>query len=178
MGIVVEDGTGLDTANAFASVAEVAAYLNDRGATAFATLATPTKEAAIISASEMISSAYGWAGRRLDLDQRLAWPRIEGGDGRYVPSGVPTQVKDAVARVAYAVSRGADLYATVEAGDAVTRVKAGSVEVQFSEAALQIAAAGRPAMPWLTDMLAGLITVAPDAPGNNMSFSFMHVARV
>lgn len=177
MAIVVEDGTGVAAANAFASVADVEAYLNDRGATQFATLSVAAKEAAIINATETISTAYQWVGRRISASQRLAWPRRDDGRGYYVPSGVPTQVRDATARLAYAVSRGADLYATVSSGDLVERVKAGSVEVQFSDAARQIAASGRPSTPWLADMLAGLITSAPDSAASSSSWSQQRIGR-
>lgn len=172
MAIIVEDGTGLADAESFASVAEADAYCTLRGLADWAALTTGAKEAALVNATEYLSDAFDWVGERLTDEQALAWPRTASYSGQRAPAGVPNKVKAAAIRVAnLAGTAGATLFASVAAGDALRRVKAGSVEVEFADAAAQIAASGRDAMPWLVDMLAGLITAAPDAPsGNGMSF--------
>lgn len=173
MTIIVEDGTGLENADSFASVAEADAYCVLRGLADWALLTTAAKEAALVNATEYLSDAFDWVGERTTDTQALAWPRVAAYSGQRVPAEVPNKVKAATIRVANLVgTAGTSLFASVAAGDTLRRVKAGSVEVEFADASAQIAAAGRDALPWLVDMLAGLITSAPDAPnGNGMSFA-------
>lgn len=168
MTFTVEDGTGLEDANSFASVAEADAYCSLRQLTDWAALSTPAKESALVNATEYLSDAFDWVGERSTDEQALAWPRNPAYTNQRVPADVPNKVKAATIRIANLVATaGTTLFASVAAGDNLRRVKAGSVEVEFTDTASAIAAAGRDAMPWLVDMLAGLITSAPDAPGGN-----------
>ena len=176
--MVVEDGTGLANADAFVTSLDVETYLTARGFTAFAALPTATKNAAIVNASEYISNAFGWIGLPLKSTQALAWPRgSTRSDGVRVPTGVPRAVAIATARVANAAAAGAELFGTVTGADTLKRVKAGSVEVEFSDLSAQIAAAGRASMPWLAELLGALITSTPDSPTNNGGMSSIFVER-
>jgi len=102
MAFVVEDGTGLSTANAYASVAEVTAYLADRNETAWAASSATVQQAAIVDATRYIDAHYNFAtGRRLLSTQALMWPRSGAFDFEgYSLSGVPTVLKNACAELA------------------------------------------------------------------------------
>ncbi len=81
MGItfVVEDGTGLLTANSYAAVADADAYHTDRGNDAWTAGVTSNKETALVRATMYLDKKYSgrWVGypalRRL---QGLQWPRV------------------------------------------------------------------------------------------------------
>lgn len=78
MTLVVEDGTGLSTAEAYASVAEANAYWADRNSPAAWTASTDAqKEAALRMASAYLDLRNSglWRGSRYSAPQRLAWPR-------------------------------------------------------------------------------------------------------
>jgi len=102
MAFVVEDGTGLSTANAYASVAEVTTYLTDRDGQAWSSASTAVKQAAIVEATTYIDSHYTFAnGRRLKSDQALMWPRAGAFDFEgYSLTGIPKILKDACAELA------------------------------------------------------------------------------
>lgn len=151
MALTVEDGTGLDDADALADVADVVAYLDARGMTGFGLLATAAlKEAAIRNATEYLSTAFEWAGIKLSEDQALAIPTdlVAAGDD------LPNSILAALSRVAFAVGvNGQNLFGTVTSQSAVQSVKAGSVAVEFSSTAIGLATSGRPDFPWLLDLL-------------------------
>lgn len=147
MAFTVEDETGLSDATSLVSVAEADTYFADRGMTAWAALNdTTAKEPALVVASEYVSTAFEFIGDPVAEDQALAWPRDD--------YGVPVAVKVAVMRVAYQVAvNSVDLFQVVDGGDLVSRVKAGSVEVSFSDRAQNITNDGRPALPWLASLM-------------------------
>jgi hypothetical protein len=176
--LIAEDGTAKADANSFCTVADATTYLTDRGLTSLSSLpTTAAKEAALINASEFISSAFGWVGVRVTTTQALAWPRARSAANYRVPSGVPSQLKAAVARVAEQIAAGTNMFAAVEAGDLIQSVQAGPVSVTFGANAPGIAATGRASMPWLAELLNGLITSSPDNAATN-GFSQLYVSRV
>lgn len=104
MALVVEDGTGLETANAYVSVAGVTAYLTERQrATAWAALTSDQQEAAIIKATEYIDTRFGtsFKGCPLVQEQALEFPRSYLYDryGRAI-EGVPVKLANACAEYA------------------------------------------------------------------------------
>lgn len=107
MALVVEDGTGLATAESYTSVSDADSYHTDHGApSAWSSATTAAKETALRQASEFIDQWYGmrWLGIRAEPDQALDWPRIDGyylDDNREIPwTVVPQPVKDATAVLA------------------------------------------------------------------------------
>lgn len=77
---VVEDGTGLTGANAYASVADVDTYHDDYGApAAWSSSTTLEKEDAIRLATRYLDATYSsrWRGTRDSRDQPLDWPRTD-----------------------------------------------------------------------------------------------------
>lgn len=75
MPLVKEDGTGLATANSYATVAELDLFLAERQVTAWDSANTATKERCAIEAAEYLDNFYSWKGDELTEDQALAWPR-------------------------------------------------------------------------------------------------------
>lgn len=82
MVITVEDGTIIAGANAYASLAEVDAYHEDRGNTAWVNASDEDKEAAMLRATAGLESQYRerWIGFKANHNdanapQNLAWPR-------------------------------------------------------------------------------------------------------
>jgi len=74
MAIIVEDGTGLPTAETFVSVADANDYhtaMNNTGWTG----TDAVKEAALRRATQYIDTRYIYRGERINLDQALEWPR-------------------------------------------------------------------------------------------------------
>jgi hypothetical protein len=77
MDIVVEDGTGLPTANAYLSVAEADDILSTNiYATAWAALDDTTKASILMWATRLLDERVKWHGRKYHATAGLAWPRI------------------------------------------------------------------------------------------------------
>jgi hypothetical protein len=76
MAIIVEDGTGLVDAEAYASVAFADAYHAAMGATTWADLSTSAKEIALRKATQHLDSAYLYIAEKKTTTQRLEWPRV------------------------------------------------------------------------------------------------------
>lgn len=76
MALVVEDGTGKETADSYASVADADAYHGARGNAAWAALSSTVKEQLLRRATDYLG-AYdaAWKGCRVSSSQALAWPR-------------------------------------------------------------------------------------------------------
>jgi hypothetical protein len=81
MAFTVETGSGNPDANAYASVADVDAYHQDRLHAGW-TGAQTKKEAAIIAATDYIDKRFGhrFKGYRRQKEQALEWPRLEAFD--------------------------------------------------------------------------------------------------
>jgi hypothetical protein len=134
--MTVEDGTGLSTANSYASVAEADAYHTLRGNTAW-TGADEVKEAALIRATSYITGEYSsrWPGYRSSATQALDWPRSEALDSDgYYQSGVPVAVKVATIEAALLelVTAGT-LTESQDRGGAIVREKVGPIETEYSD---------------------------------------------
>lgn len=74
MALVVEDGTGLTTAEAYVSVADADAYHTAMGNTGW-TGTDAAKEIALRRAAQYIDTRYTYRGTRVNLNQALEWPR-------------------------------------------------------------------------------------------------------
>lgn len=104
MAFVVEDGTGLSTANAYISVGYADAYFLDRNNTSWVGT-TAAKQGAIVQATDFIEKRWGsrFLGRPefLNTPQSLSFPRLNLTDryGRIV-SGLPDKLKQATAEYA------------------------------------------------------------------------------
>lgn len=115
MTLVVENGTGMPTAESYASVAEATAYHSARGNTAWAALANDAMEQSLRKATAYMVGEYRmrWGGTRLNDSQALDWPRslVPRKDaptsGYYANDAVPREVKDACSSLALRASTAA-----------------------------------------------------------------------
>lgn len=132
MSIVVENGTGLSSANAYVSVADADARHAAAGLTNWATLTTTEKEQAIVRATAYMEQAYRlrWKGTRVYRVQALSWPRygavVDGYD--LESTTVPTDIANACADLALKAAAG-DLAPDLERG--LIRKKIGPIEKEW-----------------------------------------------
>ena len=101
MALIIEDGTGLPTANAFISLDDADTYHSDRGNAAWAAASEANRNAAIYYATDYINSSFQWRGIIVEDDQALNLPTKGGYDnqGREI-TGLPVQVSRATAELA------------------------------------------------------------------------------
>lgn len=97
MAFTVEDGSGVEDANAYITVDFANDYFSERGITAW-TGADGLKQIAIIKATDYIEKVYGMAflGYKNDAQQSLSWPR----NGEDEETGLPKALKQATAEYA------------------------------------------------------------------------------
>lgn len=132
MTLVVENGTGLSTAESYISVADASTRHTNFGNTAW-TGSDAVKEAALRQATAYMLQAYRlrWQGLRKTVGQALDWPRYDVlVDGFAVDTeSVPAEVKNACADLAVKALAGVlndDLTRTV------IREKVGPLETEYS----------------------------------------------
>lgn len=138
MALVVEDGTGLATAESFISVADADTRHSNLGNSAWADLSTAAKEQALRKSTIYMEGAFRerWKGTRLLRAQALSWPRYGAVvDGYVLDSNyVPAEVANACADLALTAS-------TQELNPAQTRAvireKVGPLETEYSTASPQ-----------------------------------------
>lgn len=116
MSLIVEDGTGLSTAESYASVAECDTYLANNGITIWAPLLTVEKEQALRRATHFMLQVYRvqWKGQRVNATQSLDWPRwnvqlpdLFGTVNAYVPyNQIPATLKNATSELALIAAAG------------------------------------------------------------------------
>lgn len=104
MDLLVEDGTGLVTANAYATVAEVDALLSVNIASKWSLIIDQTAKAALVMwATRILDERVRWFGCKMYPTSGTAWPRQGVRDGEGFPIDdnlVPRQVKLATAVMA------------------------------------------------------------------------------
>lgn len=125
--------------DSFTSLADANTYWTEHsGGTGWATASDTEKEKALREASQFIDKSYSWLGNHPGGEsQLLSWPRLNVIDrqGRYRSSGkVPKEIKDATAWLAEQ-ALGGQLRPAKDRGGEVSRLKAGSVEIQYAEGA-------------------------------------------
>jgi len=140
MSIVVEDGTGLETANSYISLADADTYHSDRANTDWAAATEAERNAALIKATQWLDGRYRsrWVGYRKTDDQTLDWPRYDAydSDGYYLDSdAVPARIKYAEAEAALAIVDGTDLSPSLDRGGKVKREKVGPIDTEYFDGA-------------------------------------------
>lgn len=124
--MVVEDGTGLATANSYISIADADTYFTQQG-TAGAAWAAPDalKTEYLVRAAAALDDLYGrkyisYLPASDDTIQGLLWPRENVWDrhNRRIPAGnIPQEVKDAQCEMALLAQNGISLYPEGRAGN-------------------------------------------------------------
>ena len=137
MALVVEDGTGKSDANSYVSLTECNTYHIDRSNSDW-TGDDPTKEAALIRATQYLDSHYRsrFLGYRGSEAQALEWPRydVEDDNGYWLDGEIPQELKYATCELALRALSG-ELLDDQDRGGAVRRVKVGPIETEYSESA-------------------------------------------
>ncbi len=120
MALVVEDGTGLTTANSYASVLEVDAYFTERGNAAWNGAAS--KDTLLIAATDYLDATYGpkFKGLALTSTQSLQFPKD-------VFTGIPVQLKRACFELALLAVSGSLFAPNVTAEEALLKAKSVTV---------------------------------------------------
>ena len=141
MSVVVEDGTGKETANSYISLVDASTYHTDRGNATWAAAASDAvRNAALIKSAQWLDGQYRsrWVGFKTDEDQSMCWPRYEAydEDGYYIDSdAVPTRITYAQAEAALAIVDGVDLSPSLDRGGRVRREKVGPIETEYFDGA-------------------------------------------
>ena len=137
MTLIVEDGTGLATAESYCTLVEAAAYHTAQGNAAWAALASDTvREQCLRRATAYLVNAYRdkWAGTRMLAAQALDWPRslVPRKDlpqlQYYANDAVPTEVKNANASIAL---RAATLTLLADQGQRKSSVSVGPISTTY-----------------------------------------------
>jgi len=135
--IVTTPGAG--TANSYATIAEATQYHADHPyGTAWATATDERRAQTLITATRLIDEEFTFDGVPAFLDQALAWPRyglVTRAGAVIAHTEVPRGLKDATAEFArwlLAEDRTAESEAQAQG---LTKLKAGPVELTFSESA-------------------------------------------
>jgi hypothetical protein len=109
MSLVLEDGTGIVTANAYASVAEIIEIIGTNPKAIYPTLDPTAQEGIAIWASRVLDERMKWNGTKVFQTSGLAWPRAGVKDREGFPIDdnlVPHPVKVAVAVLAEHLTNG------------------------------------------------------------------------
>jgi hypothetical protein len=137
MALEVEDGTGKNNAESYASVSSADTYVADYlgGDTTWDAATTTAKEVALRQATQYIDGVFGprFNGDRASATQALAWPRMEvwTPDGEYVSATVvPTEVEQATIELAVRAAAGSIQPDETALSIKSERVKAGPVETE------------------------------------------------
>lgn len=136
MAFLVEDGTGIEFANATATVEFVDDYHSDRGNTTW-TGTTGEKQAAIIRATDFLERRWGpylKGQREFPEIEGLSFPRIDMYDRNgYAITGVPTKWQQACAEYALREIAGTDLLPDISTDTITSETKkVGPIEVSTS----------------------------------------------
>jgi len=162
MALIVEDGTGLSTAESYISEADATTYHAAYGASAtWAAATADQREAALRVATRYLDLHYAgrWRGTRTNEDQALAWPRsgVYDDDSIEVDDDViPANLERACAEVALRVLTGDDLLGVItETGDVTSEsVTVGPISESKTYAGTKSHAYQ---YPMIESMVAGLI---------------------
>lgn len=139
MALVVEDGTGLATAESYASVAELQAH-RPRSSLSIPVGASDAQiEAALIRATAAVDGLMGsrWPGLSETEDQALDWPRAQAWDRDGWPlTGLPVAVKVATMEAALVELNTAGALTEAQSrGGQIIREKVGPIETEYAKGA-------------------------------------------
>lgn len=132
MALIVEDGSIVDGANSYVTLAEIRAYCEARG------LELPEEDAGVevmaVQAFDYLEAMNGWKGCPVQPNQRTAWPRDGVVIGTYqLPSTeIPWQLKEAQCQATYEATV-TDLMPNPTA--AIKREKVDVLETEYQDGA-------------------------------------------
>jgi hypothetical protein len=136
MTLIVEDGTNVANAEAYATVSYCDTYWSTRPTSSlsavWAVSTTANKESAIRIATQYLDNKYRWLGTRQYENQNLQWPRTGVYSDRDVEqiALVPQNVKKAVAELAVRTLSN-DLWPDLDKSNYVKREQIGPISVEY-----------------------------------------------
>jgi hypothetical protein len=133
MAFTVEDGTGVQDANAYVDISYVENYLMGDRLARFTDLPDDEKEAAIIAGSQLVDVSYEWLGSRKSLEQGLSWPRDDVEFDGFTVEGVPTAVKKATCEAVWLSITEGSLFSTENNREVVRERVEGAVDVSYAK---------------------------------------------
>lgn len=154
MALIVEDGTGLSTAESYISVVDADTYIAAyKGAdTTWDAALDAAKEVAARQATQYLDGFYTWKGIKLTSTQALDWPRSDVYDEREVLiTGVPTALENATAEMMFLIITGVTIIENIDKSKQAIREKVDVIEVEY-----QIGASVQPSFPIVGRLLAAL----------------------
>lgn len=171
MALIVEDGTGLSTAESYISVADAKAYHLKMG-NEDAWDAIDNQEAALRKATRYMVQVYRtyWAGERRTTTQALDWPRanvpmLDGpGAGEWMNfydfTVVPNEIKEACAELALKTADGALLADTERAVQTETVGPISTTYFSSDDQQKRYAAVGSLLTPFMASSQRSALTVS------------------
>lgn len=133
--IVVEDGTGVASANSYVTVAEARTYAENRGVTLSAV--DDEVAAMLIKAVDYLEAqCCRYQGAKVDENQALCWPRtgvyFGSSETEFASDAIPNNLKSAQNALAMAVNQGIDLLPNLLASDYVTEETVGPITTKYA----------------------------------------------
>jgi len=128
---IVEDGTGIEDANAYVDPGFVENYFYADRLAQFKALSADEKLAAIITGTQYIDITYEWIGDRCSLSQGLNWPRDDAELHGFVIEGVPAAIKKATCEAAYLYLTGEELYSNENNKEVAHERIEGAVDISY-----------------------------------------------
>lgn len=154
MALIVEDGTIVENANSYLTLAAIRSYAASRGVTLSAVDAT--LEAQVLGVMTYLESFRAkYQGVKVSSAQSLQWPRY----GVYIDgfafesNEIPIEIKNAECELVISVHSGVDLMPNVT-GNFVTFEKVGPIETRYSE---YTSTSGQPSLPIVDSLLKPLL---------------------
>lgn len=135
--LIVEDGSCVDSANSYVSLAYADTYAKNRNYDTWLNAASYIRSAAIMKAMDYVDNIFEWKGRRKYRDQPLKFPRVQiFDDERFCYDGIiPEQLKKAVCEAAFYVLEQYTLFVNsgddATGNDGVKRYKADTTELEY-----------------------------------------------
>jgi hypothetical protein len=167
MPLVLEDGTGVVTANSYVAIADVRTFATDRGIDLSA-LSDAAVTAFILKATDYLETfAMLFVGNPNSVTQGLSFPRanIVNADGSSFPNtgaaSIPLALKNAQCQLCLEQNNGVTLLPTVDHntdGGFIIREKVDVLETTYSE---KIGTSRQPLMPSVERWLNNLLTKRP-----------------
>lgn len=139
MALIIEDDTGLATAEAYISVTDADTYIVNVYGTAETLWDAATdavKEQALRRATNYLNQHYEFVGWRLTITQALEWPRsnaVEQTSSFETIDGVHIRIKDASVELALLVINGTTLFPITTEGGNAKSIQVGPIKKEFSE---------------------------------------------
>lgn len=153
--LIIEDGSIVENANSFVTVAEIELYAANRGVILDTNSPVDDDKIAIMAIKAMdYLNSLPWKGYLIERSQPLCWPRKDIYIECYlIPDNeIPSDVKNAQCQLCLYISSGIDIMPVSGSSAFITREKVGPIETEYSEA-IAINQGSSPTLPLVDSLL-------------------------